>query len=239
MEDMSKAIEQVINTTPWLQQFFIHVPRRLLAQMELITVAPDKRIITKTEKNPYIYMMYDGVMRIINEFDNDRIFAFAFKDTPGFSGLLELLSGQEYSTSTVLTAKESHFIRIRKPVFAQWMEEDIHAFRLVVKTFANQLYPAFFTMGSAYVYPKFHILVQHLVRTYGHQARLTGKVTVPATRESLSEDLGLSLRTVYRLCDRLVEENYARIVKKKITITSEGVERMQAYLENSFYEQIT
>jgi hypothetical protein len=37
----------------------------------------------------------------------------------------------------------------------------------------------------------------------------------------------------------LVEEDYARIIKKKITITSEGVERMQAYLENSFYEQIT
>jgi CRP-like cAMP-binding protein len=239
MEERTQAIEQVINSTPWLKQYFVHIPRRFLAQMELITIAADKRIITKTEKNPYIYMMYNGVLRIINEFDNNRVFAFAFKDSPGFSGLLELLSGNELSSSTVMTAKESHFIRIRKPIFMQWMDEDIHAFRLVVKTFANQLYPTFFSMGSAHVYPKFHILVQFIVRNYGHEARKMGKVTIEATREELAENLGLSLRTVYRLCNRLVEEEFAHIAKKKITITSEEVELMHAYLENSFYEQIT
>ncbi|WP_320129854.1 Crp/Fnr family transcriptional regulator [uncultured Sphaerochaeta sp.] len=231
-------LEQAIKTSPWLQQYCASMPRRFLAKMELIDFGPEKKIIVKGEKNPYIYIMYNGSLRIINEFDNDRIFAYAIKETPGFSGLLELLSGQEKATSTVITARESHFIRMNKSAFTQWMEEDILAYRLVVKTFANQLYPAFFSMGSAYVYPKYYVLLQFLFRTYGQEATRNGSVIVPLTRERLGEELGLSLRTIYRLCTRLQAEKFGTIVKKKITFTSQEAKQMQIYLESHSYEQI-
>jgi CRP-like cAMP-binding protein len=118
------------------------------------------------------------------------------------------------------------------------MQEDIHAFRLVVRIFAQQLYPSLYNMGSAYVYPKYHTLMEHLLRSHGAEALANGTAVVPETREELSELLGLSLRTVYRLCTRLVAEKYARIVKKKIVLTASQVERMSAYLEDEAYEPL-
>ncbi len=207
--------------------------------MELICLQENKRVITKGEKNPYIYLMYSGSLRIINEFDNNRVFAYATKEAPGFSGLLELLSDQERATSTVLTIRQSHFIRMHKSSFAKWMDEDIHAYRLVVKAFAKQLYPAFFSMGSAYVYPKYIILLQYLSRTYSAQLKTTPQVTIPITREELAQELGLSLRTTYRLCTRLIREGKGTIAKKKIILTQKHIELIHTYLENHTYEDLT
>ncbi len=231
-------IQTVIEQSTWLKQYCLRMPKRFLAQMELVHFEANKRLITKGENNPYIYLMYSGSLRIINEFDNNRIFAFATKEAPGFSGLLELLSTQEKATSTVLTMRPSSFIRMYKHAFSQWMDEDIYAFRLVVKAFANQIYPAFFSMGSSHVYPKFIVLLQHLARTYSEQLETTKEIMVDITREDLAEELGLSLRTTYRMCTRLVEQGMGRIVKKKILITKSEMQKITSYLENYSYEQL-
>ncbi|WP_332445913.1 Crp/Fnr family transcriptional regulator [Sphaerochaeta sp.] len=232
-------IQTCIEQSPWLKQYCQAMPKRFLAKMEICQIEENKRLITKGENNPYVYLMYNGSLRIINEFDNNRIFAYAAKEAPGFSGLLELLSGQEKATSTVMTICPSSFIRMHKTAFAQWMEEDVHAFRLVVKAFANQLYPAFFSMGSAHVYPKYIILLQYLAKTYAPQLKKCSHVVVKDTREELAEELGLSLRTIYRLCSQLVEDGMGVIVKKKIHLDQHHMHQITTYLENYSYEQLS
>ncbi|OHD77769.1 MAG: hypothetical protein A3J97_17230 [Spirochaetes bacterium RIFOXYC1_FULL_54_7] len=239
MSDDKEQLERLLAGDPWLQQFFAHASDLILRQIELAEIEAEKRIISKGEPNPYIYILYSGSLRIINEFGNGRIFSFATKEAPGFSGLLEFLSGQDIATSSVETKIPSRFIRIRKRIFAQWMDEDIHAFRLVVKTFARQLYPSLFSMGEAYVYPKYHSLVGYLVRTCEQMALSHCMARVQETREELSEVLGFSHRTMYRLCSRLVEDGYARIVKKKLCIDKAQIQLMKTYLENESYERIT
>ncbi len=222
----------------WLKLLFSHMPKRFLAQIELLQLPPERRFIIKGESNHYIYIVYEGMIRVINEFDNGRIFAFATTQIPAFSGLLELLSENEINTSTVETIQESKLIRIQKKAFSQWMNEDVEAYKLVVKIFARQLYPSLLSMGSYYVYPKFVVLLQFLVKTYeAAAAAAAGKeVIVTETREELSEILGFSLRTVYRLSNRLVEENLAEIRKKKIHLTSPKIEKMKNYIMRTSYE---
>ncbi|MFH2115740.1 MAG: Crp/Fnr family transcriptional regulator [Spirochaetota bacterium] len=239
MVESKENLERLLANDSWLRQFFTHAPSIFLRQLELVEMESEKRIISKGEANPYIYILYDGSIRIINEFGNNRIFSFATKEAPGFSGLLEFLSGQDIATSSVETMKPSRFIRIRKRIFAQWMEGDIHAFRLVVKTFAKQLYPSLFSMGEAYVYPKYHSLVGYLFRSYGQLALTQGMAKVQETREELSDVLGFSHRTVYRLCRRLADDGYAKVVKKKLCIGREQIQLMKTYLENESYERIT
>lgn len=238
MDTQTLLVQHIIEQSPWLTTYCQTMPKRFLAKLELFEVEPNKRLITKGENHPYVYLMYDGSLQIINEFDNNRIFAYAAKDATGFSGLLEFLSGQEKATSTVLTLRKSSFLRIHKSTFALWMEEDIQAFRRIVRAFANQLYPAFFSMGSAHVYPKYIILLQYLAKTYSSQLQTKNLVTVNQTREELAQELGLSLRTTYRLCSRLVEENMGVIVRKKIQLTREHMQCINTTLENYSYEQL-
>lgn len=239
MDSKIEHVQHIIAQSTWLQVYCQTMPKRFLAQLEFYEAAPNKRLITKGENHPYVYLMYDGSLQIINEFDNNRIFAYAAKDATGFSGLLEFLSAQEKATSTVLTLHRSFFLRMHKSSFAQWMEEDIQAFRRIVKAFANQLYPAFFSMGSAHVYPKYIILLQYLAKTYSPQLQTKSSITVDQTREELAQELGLSLRTIYRLCVRLVEEQMGIIVHKKIHLTREHMRCINTTLENYSYEQLS
>ena len=213
------------------------MPHRFLSQMEVQIVAPGTPIIQKGEKNPYIYMLCAGSIRIINVFDHNRMLSFATKESPGFSGLLEFLSGEEIATSTVETATQCSFLRIRKQIFALWMDEDIAAFRMVVRAFARQLYPSLDSFGSYYFYPKYYVLVQYLSRRYGSGAETSGEATVPASRESIAEELGFSLRTMYRLSSRLAEDGFVHVRSKKFTITRDGAVKMRKYLENEHHAQ--
>ncbi len=239
MDTQTLQVQHIIEQSPWLTTYCQTMPKRFLAQLEHFVAAPNKRLITKGENHPYVYLMYNGSLQIINEFDNNRIFAYAAKDDTGFSGLLEFLSGQDKATSTVLTLRESHFLRMHKAGFAQWMEEDVQAFRRIVKAFANQLYPAFFTMGSAHVYPKYIILLQYLAKTYSSQLQTRNLVTVSQSREELAQELGLSLRTTYRLCSRLVAEQMGVIVRKKIQLNRDHMKIINTTLENYSYEQLS
>jgi CRP-like cAMP-binding protein len=126
---------------------------------------------------------------------------------------------------------------MRKQIFQLWMDEDIQAFRFVVKAFARQLYPSLNSVGALYVHPRFYLLVQHLVTHYAHEADTRGEAVVPTSREALAEELGISLRTMYRLSSRLAEEGFAVVRRKKIVVTKEGASLMKAYLENENYEE--
>jgi CRP-like cAMP-binding protein len=226
----------LIRKAPGFQPLFASIPKKFISHFEISVIPPGNPIIVKGERNPYIYMLCSGKMRIINVFDNARIFSFATKEGPGFSGLLEFLSGEDLATSTVETASECHFLKMRKQVFQLWMEEDIQAFRFVVRAFARQLYPSLNSVGALYVHPRLYVLVQHLVTHYAHEAEKNGEALVLSSRESLAEELGFSLRTMYRLSNRLVEKGFITIRKKKMVLTREGVRLMRVYLENETYE---
>ncbi len=117
------------------------------------------------------------------------------------------------------------------------MDEDVPAFRFVIKAFARQLYPSLNSVGAVYVHPRFYLLVQHLATHYSNEAETRGEAIVSASRESLAEELGISLRTMYRLSGRLVEEGFASVRRKKIVVTKEGMRLMKAYIENASYEE--
>ncbi len=239
MDIQATLVQQIIAQSPWLTTYCATMPKRFLAQLEPYQLGPNKRLITKGENHRFVYLMYDGSLQIINEFDNNRIFAYAAKDATGFSGLLEFFSGRDKATSTVITLRQSYFLRMHRSNFAQWMDEDTRAFRSIVNAFANQIYPAFFSMGSAHIYPKYIILLQYLAKTYSPQLQTKTTVTVNQTREELAQELGLSLRTTYRLCSRLVEEQMGIIVRKKIQLTREHMNRINTTLENYTYERIS
>ncbi|NCC12925.1 MAG: hypothetical protein EOM32_06080 [Spirochaetia bacterium] len=77
-----------------------------------------------------------------------------------------------------------------------------------------------------------------MAKTYSSQLQTKNLVTVNQTREELAQELGLSLRTTYRLCSRLVEENMGVIVRKKIQLTREHMQCINTTLENYSYEQL-
>ncbi len=234
---MGNGIREIISAHPWLQDLTATMPKRFLASMEVISCPARTKIITKGTENPYIYILIQGNNRVINEFSNGRVFEFSTtssQNTSGkaFSGLLEFFSGYSTAASTVETAGKSTYIRLRKSVLRQWLEEDPAAFRKIVRIFARQMYPTLNAQGKMVIYSGLYSLVNYLVLNYQESTFRTGSAIIPATREEISQELGISIRTMYRLCADLANRDMISVVKKKICISRRQMKDLITFLDD-------
>ncbi len=242
---MEMSVKQVIETNQWLQDLFADMPRRFIAQLELITVPAGHKIITKGTENPFVYILYAGNNRVINEFNNGRVFEFSStrstnRSGRSLSGLLEFFSGYSIATTTIEAAEKSSYIRIRKSVLSRWLDEDSHALKKLVRIFAQQLYPSINSHGKMVVYSGYYSLVNFIYQQYGRKVQPAEVIIVKETREAICQELGMSIRTMYRLCRELVDRDMASIIKKKITISAVQMERISGFLkrEEDLFDQI-
>ncbi|AEV28372.1 cAMP-binding protein [Sphaerochaeta pleomorpha str. Grapes] len=226
------TIQTVIENNEWLQQLFENLPDRYLTRMEYLELPSHKLIIKKGIDNPYIFILVTGEMLVMNEYDNGRNYSYAVKKAPGFMGLLELLAEEKKSTSTVITQCESGFIRIKKQDFATWIQSDFKAYQTVSRYFAKQMYFSIKDVGSIGVFSKKKNMVKYLVLHCKQSVISTGKARLPLNREELAFQLGMSLRTLYRVTASLEKEGLCSLEKGKITVNFQQIELMEEYLEN-------
>ncbi|MBF9018298.1 MULTISPECIES: Crp/Fnr family transcriptional regulator [unclassified Oceanispirochaeta] len=238
MIDKNRTIQLLIDNSLDLKSLFKNIPGHIIRHFEIVQYKKGHKVIEKGTINSYIYILYEGENRIINEFSNGRVFEFSStirkKPHIAFSGLLEFFSDNPEATSTVITSAESTYLRISKKKFGQWLNEDFEAYKKVVQIFAKQLYPSLDRMGTMKVHSGVYLLANYLVINYKEKMPEESEIIIGETRERLSQDLGISLRTVYRLCKELKDMELIDIEKKKIRITSEGMDGLNELVEEIY-----
>jgi len=226
------TVKTIIETNEWLHGLFKNPSSSFLSKMEYLKVSSGKILIKKGESNPYIFILFVGELRVLNEYDNGRRYSYAVKSAPGFMGLLELFAQKEKATSTVMTQSESEYIRIRKNDFEKWIESDFTMYKMIAQYFAKQMYPSINQFGTFGVYSHKKNMVKYLIDQSQHTLSTLEIVRLQQTREEMAEKLGMSLRTIYRVIDGIRNERYCNLDKGKITITKKQLELMEEYLEN-------
>lgn len=79
-------------------------------------------------------------------------------------------------------------------------------------------------MEKSYFIPLF-ILLEYLIQyAEKHQIFTKAFVSIPFTRQELSEELGICVKTLNRTIKKLKENNLINIVKGKIVLTSSQYE---------------
>ena len=226
------TVQTIIETNEWLQDLFKNSSSSFLSRMEYSILPTGKTIIKKGVKNPYIFILVTGELRVLNEYDNGRRYSYAVKYAPGFMGLLELFAQKENATSTVMTQSESGCIKIRKKDFANWIESDFTIYKMVAQYFAKQMYPSINQFGTFGVYSNKKNMIKYLIGESQHALSSLEKIRIQQTREAMAEKLGMSLRTVYRVIEVIRSDRYCCLEKGKITITDKQLKLMEEYLEN-------
>lgn len=228
---MDLDIYRIIKSKPALRDLFRNAPETILRQFTILDLPSYKVIIKKGEPNKYIFISCSGKLRISNEFDNGRIYEFASVKNIGFSGLLEFFAGKEIASSTVETMADTVLMRIRKDKFSQWINEDNVAFRKVVEMFANQMYPSILTTGVVFAHSGIYSLAQYMERHLEKDILKFGVGILSESRQGLADNLGLSLRTIYRLVLEMKNKNFINVTKRKISVDRDQFERLVEFLE--------
>ncbi|MCH3918689.1 MAG: cyclic nucleotide-binding domain-containing protein [Spirochaetia bacterium] len=170
----------------WCRDLFKQLPADIAELRELLSLPANETVIQKGMENKYIYILLEGEIQVLNEYENGRSFSFAVTQAPGFTGLLEFFAEEKYATSTVETTKPSVFLRMTKSDFRQWVENDFSAYKTAVTYFAKRMYPSISSMGNSGAYTNRHILLNYLFLTYGNDINSKRKYRIPITKEKLA-----------------------------------------------------
>ncbi len=108
-------------------------------------------------------------------------------------------------------------LQIPLKIMGKWIAEDKHFFRFIVSALAKKNYEASLNRGIELMYPTQHLLKMYLIRQLKIESNYS--VTLEKSRKSISEELGISVRSVNRAVHDLKAENMISIEKGKIYVS--------------------
>lgn len=199
--------------------------------MSLVEVDADQTFIKAGEACNYIYIVLSGKVTGVEWPMNEK--SYFFKDFgPGdFFGEIECFAGMTNYRISILSSTRCRLLAIPSVYYMEWMHMDVDALymrtqenmkRLVSQTAEARKY--LFMDGK-------DRLMAHLVRKYEQKQPLPDTLELKQTRARISEEVGISMKTLNRNIKKLEDMKLIRLNKGKIVITKEQYLQMKADID--------
>ncbi len=232
LKELEEGVPELLSYTktmpPQLRQFAhvkVHPPGSLIHQKDVELM--------------YLGIVAKGENRVINEFENGKIYMIETNRAIDFIGEVTLLANQQKTSVTIEALTANTVIYLPRREAEQWVNTDIHILRKMAEHTAFKLYRSSYNNGLKLYYPPVFLLADHLVRLY-EQAfadmpvqglSSVGPFVLQKTRERLGEELGMNIKTLDRAIRTMQKEGYFSLVKGKISFTREDYKRIKEYRE--------
>lgn len=199
--------------------------------MSIVEVDADQTFIKAGEECRYIYIVLSGKVTGVEWPMNEK--SYFFKDFgPGdFFGEIECFAGMAKYRISILSSTQCRLLAIPSVYYMEWMHMDVDALymrtqenmkRLVTQTAEARKY--LFMDGK-------DRLMVHLVRKYEQRQPLPSILELKQTRTRISEEVGISMKTLNRSIKKLEDMQLIQLNKGKIVITKEQYLQMKADIE--------
>lgn len=199
--------------------------------MSLVEVDADQTFIKAGEACNYIYIVLSGKVTGVEWPMNEK--SYFFKDFgPGdFFGEIECFAGMTNYRISILSSTRCRLLAIPSVYYMEWMHMDVDALymrtqenmkRLVSQTAEARKY--LFMDGK-------DRLMVHLVRKYEQKQPLPDTLELKQTRARISEEVGISMKTLNHNIKKLEDMKLIRLNKGKIVITKEQYLQMKADID--------
>lgn len=199
--------------------------------MSLVEVDADQTFIKAGEECTYIYIILSGKVTGVEWPMNEK--SYFFKDFgPGdFFGEIECFAGMTNYRISILSSTRCRLLAIPSVYYMEWMHIDVDALymrtqenmkRLVSQTAEARKY--LFMDGK-------DRLMVHLIRKYEQKQPLPDTLELNQTRARISEEVGISMKTLNRNIKKLEEMQLLQLNKGKIVISKEQYLQMKADID--------
>lgn len=211
-------------------QFNISVlPEHIRAQGVRLLYPAGTVIISLGDFPDYVYFIESGVALGTRDYnDGNNYFYFRITSENGSVGLLELLARKEMCVATVVAETEVTALRISSAVIYEYLMKDVDMLYRCTYIVANDLYQRSGNDGILYYQKGIDRVRYYLVQHYALHAVTGHPLTVQTDYQTIASNIGVSVRTVVRSVSRLKELSEISVHKKKIMISQEQHEKMQA-----------
>lgn len=213
--------EELLELSPGLRDFAGQIPEDLDGQFQLKTYPAHALIHQKDSPLERIGILLQGAFRVVNEFENGNVFMIEMNEAVSFIGEVTLLAGAAATSVTIETVTDCLAAFLPVETFDQWLRRDIGLLRAVSQHVAAKLYCSSYNRGERLFYSAKYVLLKYLVRQAEAQGvPASGHVILSKTRRQISEEVGMTEKTVNRTLSQLVKDGVLSIQRGKAAFTA-------------------
>lgn len=222
---------ELLELAPGLREFTAQIPEDLDGCFQLKTYPAHTLIHQKDSPLERIGILLQGTFRVVNEFENGNVFMIEMNEAVSFIGEVTLLAEAGTTSVTIETVTDCLVAFLPAETFDAWLRRDIGLLRAVSRHVAAKLYCSSYNRGERLFYSAKYVLLKYLVRQAGEQGAGSAELTVLSkTRRQISEEVGLTEKTINRTLAQLVKDGVLSIQRGKAAFSAEQYRRAQREL---------
>lgn len=247
-EEFTVTLEKLEQEVPELYEYTKTMPP-YIRQKAIIKIHPPGGLIHQKDcELQYLGIVAKGENRVINEFENGKIYMIETNKAIDFIGEVTLLANLPRTSVTIEALTANTVVYIPRKDAEEWINSDTHILRKMAQRTAFKLYRSSYNNGLKLYYPPAFLIADHLVRlyeqkypqfadTFPHVPSETSNSTFPfilqKTRERLSEELGMNIKTLDRAVRSMQKDGYFFLVKGKISFGLAEYRLLKEYLSTA------
>ncbi|MEG1458295.1 MAG: Crp/Fnr family transcriptional regulator [Acetivibrio sp.] len=209
-----------------LTELFENAPVWLVESCNILELEKNEIFIREKDKVNKVYILTKGIVKASDLRMFGIVYDFCQYEAIEILGGMELYLDCDTYRTTLITKTPCQFIVLDKDAFKKWMLQDNNALWMHSRTVIRYLLEetrkerAFlFLQGIDRVY----LLFEHLYE----QNAVDGKCMIKLTRQQISDETGLSIKTINRALKQMMEDNSVHVQGSKVTILQEQYEEMK------------
>lgn len=233
----TKKIQDKISTLPethraYINKMFHDAPLDLFDHMIMKQYPKDSIFIREQKEADQIYLLIEGeVQALEHRIFGNRYNYMRFRAVKWFGSMEVLLEIDDYKT-TLATLSDCTFLSMHRKDYQRWIEKDTNALLMETKSMGRYLLEQgrkerlfLFLHGRERLFLLF-------TEEYKYLNEGCGQCILYRTHQELSDDSGLSIRTINRTLKAMNEEGYISYYRGEIKINQLQYQKMQEYLEH-------
>lgn len=211
------TFEQMLDFAPDLEEYTRHMPEEIKTRVFLRKYEPYTLIHQKGSVLNRFGVVIRGRHRVVNEFENGGIFMVEENEAISFIGEVTLLAEEEITSVTIETITECYVMCMSISDFWLWIKNDSHFLKLLSRDISRKLYHSSSNRGERVFYSAKYLLLKYIVDRaerqgiHGQKSIIIGK-----TRQQISEEIGMTTKTINRILSNFANEEIIHIHKGKI-----------------------
>ncbi len=203
----------------------ILIPQFVLLNSCRKVYAPKKYILTKGDPAQYVHILLEGTVSIANQFNGENHYCYSHTKALDYLGEIEFLANKAHYASNCIADTTCHTLQIPNNIMSQWIDSNPIFLRSITTAIAKKSYYASDFCGIELYYPSTILTSLYILRNIGvnsiedFSAEQEIRV-LHVCHQKISEEIGLSVRTVNRAIENLKQKNLLQICKGKIALDS-------------------
>lgn len=227
------TISDIVINYPELEEILTEIPPYVEKHCKIREFKPESFILRKGNLLDNVYLLLDGTVNILNEFEEGDCFHFAQVKSLDILGEIEFFAKEDTIAATCTASTNCITLQIPPAILEKWINDNKYFFRFITTALARKNYEASLNRGIELMYPTQHLLKIYLIKQL--KIKIEGNLSayLEKSRKNISEELGISVRSVNRAVHDLKTEKMISIEKGKIYITKSQYSVIQKSIAQS------